>query len=94
LAEGLGMVAVEAQAAGLPVLASDTTPREGVVVSELVNSFPLAESAESWAKEVLRILDQPTRPARFCNQAVRDSGFSIENSAARLLDIYGASSLT
>ena len=35
-AEGLGMVAVEAQAAGLPVLASTGVPRECVVVPELV----------------------------------------------------------
>ena len=31
IGEGLGMVAVEAQAAGLPVLASDTVPEEAIV---------------------------------------------------------------
>ena len=33
--EGLGMVAVEAQAAGLPVLASDTVPKKQIVCDEI-----------------------------------------------------------
>ncbi len=38
--EGLGMVAVEAQAAGLPVLASTGVPREAEVVPDMVRFVP------------------------------------------------------
>lgn len=88
LAEGLGMVVIEAQAAGLPVLASDTTPRECVVVPGLVDFMSLAETPGHWAAKALSLLNSdPTNPDT-CNATVRDSSFSIERSAAKLLSIY------
>src|SRR6202000_456979 len=41
--EGLGMVAVEAQASGLPVLASTAVPRECVIVPNLVDFADLSK---------------------------------------------------
>jgi len=91
LAEGLGMVAVEAQAAGLRVLASDTTPRESVVIPELVDFSTLTANREQWAGEVLRLLNLESPDATRCNSKVKDSAFSIENSAARLVCMYSES---
>ena len=88
LAEGLGMVVVEAQAAGLRVLASDTTPLEAVVNSELVAFASLGASAEEWADTALRFMALPRIEARVCNELVRHSPFSIESSAGQLLKIY------
>src|SRR5947209_16132756 len=52
--EGLGMVAVEAQATGMPVLASTAVPRECVVIPELYDALPLGEPIELWAEALLR----------------------------------------
>jgi glycosyltransferase involved in cell wall biosynthesis len=85
--EGLGMAAVEAQAAGLPVLASDAVPRESVVVPDLIH-FQKIEAGEAiWASELLRIarLEQHHVDA---NQRVAQSAFSIENSARALSRLY------
>src|SRR5437660_12509651 len=57
--EGLGMVAVEAQAAGLPVLASTNVPAECVVVPELVQFKEVEEGEAAWADELLKLAGQP-----------------------------------
>lgn len=88
LSEGLGMVAVEAQAAGLKVLASDTTPRECVAHPDMIRFKSLGEGVGAWTGEALRFLKQPCIDASACNLAVMDSPFSIENSAQRLLRLY------
>jgi len=86
--EGLGMVAVEAQAAGLRVMTSDTTPRECEVVEGAVQFLPLSKGADSWAENVLKTINLPAPDKQNWNDAIRNSAFAIENSAATLLNIY------
>jgi glycosyltransferase involved in cell wall biosynthesis len=88
LAEGLGMVVVEAQAAGLRVLASDTTPRECVVIPDLANFLSLDLSARAWADETMRIINLRHADSSECVESIKQSPFSIENSAAGLLKVY------
>lgn len=88
--EGLGMVAVEAQAAGLRVLASDAVPHECEVIPGMVEFKSLALGSAEWAEESLRLVNQSRPDQAMCNQSVRSSAFSIENSAASLLKIYSS----
>jgi glycosyltransferase involved in cell wall biosynthesis len=88
VAEGLGMVAVEAQAAGLRVLASDAVPRECEVIFGMVEFKSLGDSPSVWAEEALRLMGLPHPDLTACNLAVRESSFAIENSAANLVNIY------
>lgn len=60
LFEGLPVTVVEAQAAGLPVLMSDTVTDE-VILSDLVQTMSLQRSAGSWAERALEIAGQPWR---------------------------------
>ena len=85
--EGLGMVAVEAQAAGLPVLASTAVPRECVVVPELVAFRDVKDGETVWAADLLRLVAQPRNIAA-ANQQVAVSAFAIENSARALSTLY------
>jgi glycosyltransferase involved in cell wall biosynthesis len=88
LEEGLGMVAVEAQAAGLRVLMSNCVPSESIVIPELVETCSLSESASHWAKVALSLINLPKPDVLECNQRVRHSPFSIENSAVKLIELY------
>ena len=86
--EGLGMVAVEAQAAGLPVLASTAVPRECVVIPELYSALTLDEPIELWAAALIQIMAKPRHPLELCRRALESSPFSIADSARRLEEIY------
>jgi glycosyltransferase involved in cell wall biosynthesis len=88
IGEGLGMVAVEAQAAGLRVLASNAVPKECEVIPGIVTFKSLDTGPLDWAKEALRLLSLPRPSNSECNEAIRRSPFSIEQSASSLLNIY------
>jgi len=88
--EGLGMVAVEAQAAGLPVLASTAVPSECVVIPELYHALSLSEPIERWTDTLLETMSEPRPSLEMCRRALERSAFSIENSARRLYDIYSS----
>ena len=61
--EGLGIAVLEAQAAGLPCVISDSIP-EMVSVTEPVYRISLEESRERWAEAALGCLDIPRRDTR------------------------------
>jgi glycosyltransferase involved in cell wall biosynthesis len=90
--EGLGMVAVEAQAAGLPVLASSGVPRECVVVPKLVHFKQVADGEAQWAAELLRLADEP-RAVTEANKKIAVSPFAIRNSADALIALYASAAL-
>jgi len=89
-AEGLGMVAVEAQAAGIPVLASTGVPRECVVVPELVRFLELDKGPEAWRDELLALAKAPQGDRLEANRLVSASPFAIAFSARRLAELYRA----
>jgi len=90
--EGLGMAVVEAQAAGLPVLASDVVPRECVVVPELVRFQKVEAGEAAWADDLLKLAAQ-RRNITEPNRRVAASAFSICQSAYALLKLYSQGTL-
>lgn len=86
--EGLGMVAVEAQAAGLPVLASTAVPNECVVVGGLVRFLDVAPDLGPWLAAIEETLNKERPDSNACNAKLAASTFSIESSAAALERLY------
>ena len=58
--EGLGLVLVEAQAAGLPCVFSDVIPQEADVVMPLIHRMSLRQSAAAWASTVVNVMNAGT----------------------------------
>lgn len=91
--EGLGLALIEAQASGLPCLASDCVPLE-TKVSESVEYLSLEYPAEIWAEYILKhkinVLDTDDRLEQSEKNisAIRDNGFDIKQQAENLRYIY------
>jgi glycosyltransferase involved in cell wall biosynthesis len=89
LYEGLGMVAIEAQAAGVPVAMSDAVPPEAVAIPDITKVISLKATREQWADEVIRLHAGADRIDRKqCYERLQQSPFNIERNAAALLDYY------
>ena len=87
--EGFGIVAVEAQTAGLPVLCSDGVPHE-TMVTPLARQLPLSAGPAAWA-QMLRHMKNEIRPQSA--DAVRQAGYDVTDGASRLEQIYKGRSL-
>jgi glycosyltransferase involved in cell wall biosynthesis len=86
--EGLGLVLLEAQAAGLPCIFSDTIPTEVDVVHPLVNRLSLSQPASKWAEFVLQNFSRDNIPRTKALQSIENSLFSIQKSVENLSSIY------
>jgi glycosyltransferase involved in cell wall biosynthesis len=86
--EGLGIVCVEAQAAGTRVLASDTVPREAAVVPGGVEFLPLAIGESAWAERIAQLLALPKPDAEEWLRTVEQSAFGLDRCVRDLHDIY------
>jgi glycosyltransferase involved in cell wall biosynthesis len=86
--EGLGLAAVEAQAAGLPCLLSDALPEEIDVIPELVQRLSLTAPPALWAERLLAVADARRPSPGDAYRLVQASEFSVERTTAKLCRIY------
>ncbi|MEP7324271.1 MAG: glycosyltransferase [Saprospiraceae bacterium] len=86
--EGLGLVVVEAQASGIPILVTKGIVEDAIVIKELVGILPLS-SAEEWASVIINKLKKPSgiSPAEALQQ-MKMSRFNLSTSTRSLIELY------
>ena len=85
LFEGLPVVGIEAQAAGLPVFTSTEVTTEMDITGNVV-FLDLAIGAEKWAKTIVENMKKFQR--KDVTERIRSNGYDITETAAWLQDFY------
>lgn len=85
--EGLGIVNIEAQAAGLPCFVSAKVVPPEAKVTDLLQYIPLEAGAKAWATQIAANA-MPLSERRNTMDDIVRSGFDIHSSAAALEQFY------
>lgn len=86
LFEGLGIVAIEAQASGTPIVCSDKLPPE-TNITPIYKKHSLEENCEVWAKEILNIVKMKECKTDLTENVVK-SGFDLSSTVNGLQEYY------
>lgn len=84
--EGLGIVAIEAQASGLPCLVSAALPDEAVLLPS-AKRLPIDDAA-LWADEALACLQSDRTDNETIDRMLTDHGYEIKAAANSLTNLY------
>lgn len=89
LYEGLPLVGLEAQAAGLPFIMSDVISKEVEIIPSLIRRLSLSKPASMWAETILAERSvPPTVTRKHALRLVEKSDFSITSSVRQLRGVY------
>lgn len=84
--EGLGIAAIEAQAAGLPVMVSEFIPQEAYITKQ-VQKLSLQDSAKDWANEIVHTKSSIAGREYYAD-VVQEAGFNILDVTYQIKKYY------
>lgn len=86
LFEGLGIVAIEAQASGTPIVCSNMLPKE-TEISNIYVKLDLKLPAEEWAKKAIELASK-NQIKQNLQQNVIEAGFDLSSTVKMLQNFY------
>jgi len=87
LYEGMPVVGIEAQCAGLPIFFSKNITEE-TTASELAHYIGLEESPDIWADKIIKVTNNNMPIRRSYAEEVKRNGFDSKNEAIRMQNLY------
>jgi glycosyltransferase involved in cell wall biosynthesis len=88
LHEGLPLVLMETQAAGLPCVASEALTEEAILNPLLVHRLPLSAGADEWARVACETANRPRFDRDEAVETLDGSRFDIKSGVRKMCDIY------
>ena len=85
--EGLGIVLIEAQANGLPVVSASHLP-DARILDNYDNSLSLKDSLEEWADKILSVRDYREPDTEKVKQLIDENGYEIESATRQLEKLF------
>lgn len=86
--EGLGLVLLEAQAAGLPCVVSEAIQPEADLELGLFNKLNLSDGVEAWSDKIIEVAGKKETNKQKILKAFDDHGYSSQKCISKLLSIY------
>ena len=86
--EGFGLVLIEAQAAGLPCIVSNTVSVETSIFHKQMIRLPLSDDKKEWAKKTIEALTLRPVTSQLATQTLAQTDFCIRKSTAQLTKLY------
>jgi len=89
LSEGLPVVGIESQSAGLPLVLSDVITQELDIAKPLIRRVSLSKPPSVWANEVLELhMSSPRLDSTEWLSSIENSAFNIVSCVKSLEKIY------
>jgi glycosyltransferase involved in cell wall biosynthesis len=88
--EGLPLVGIEVQAAGLPTFLSETITAEVCIVKSLVTQLSLSQPALMWANKIIKSQHESSIDQIQALTTIKQSHFNIQVGIIELMKIYSS----
>ncbi|SEL39278.1 glycosyltransferase EpsF [Colwellia chukchiensis] len=88
LHEGLGVAALEAQAAGLPCVLSQSMPKEADIGVGLCQFLSLQAGTSAWCDAILQQASLPEVDKKYIDRQFRQQGYCLSSTRQRYLAAY------
>lgn len=86
--EGLGLVLLEAQAAGLHCTVSEAIQSEADLGLGLISKLNLSDGVEKWSEEILKVKGMKERDINKINKAFEEKDYSTDKCISKLMKLY------
>lgn len=88
LAEGLGLVLLEAQASGIPCLVSEAIQPEADLKIDLVTKLKIADGPQAWADKIIELATKKEQDTNKITASFEKNGYAIKSGISKLMAIY------